>query len=242
MSKRAACSAIDRRSFILGSLSGLALLGTGTLALSGCSQANSSTEKDVTLPPLPYREDALEPYISKRTIEFHYGKHHRAYVEKTNKLIEGSQLEDLPLQSIITETFGSPEKADIFNNAAQSWNHDFYWRSLDPDGGEPQGEIKERIDADFGSYDNFKKEFLKAATGQFGSGWAWLVLDGNKLKVTNTPNAENPLVHGQVPLLTADVWEHAYYLDYQNRRNEYIQAVIDHLLNWKFASLNLVRV
>jgi Fe-Mn family superoxide dismutase len=196
----------------------------------------------ITLPRLPYTYDALEPHISRATLEVHHDKHHRAYVEKTKALAKEVHLQDQPLESIIANTFGRERHEALFNNAAQAWNHSFYWRSLRPrGGGKPQGDLAERISADFGSFDSFTQAFATAATGRFGSGWAWLVLDGTALRVTSTSNADTPLAHGQVPLLTIDVWEHAYYLDRQNRRAEYVAAVIDHLLNWDFASQNLSR-
>ena len=194
------------------------------------------------LPPLPYGESALEPVISARTLGFHYGKHHKAYVDNLNKLIAGSDLADMSLEKIILASAGNPDKAGIFNNAAQVWNHTFYWASMKPrGGGKPGGALAEKIDAAFGGYDAMRKELATAAVGQFGSGWAWLVLDAGKLKVVKTANAENPLTHGMKPLLTIDVWEHAYYLDYQNRRADYINAVLDKLVNWDFAAENLAK-
>lgn len=196
----------------------------------------------ITLPQLPYAYDALEPHISRTTLEVHHGKHHRAYVEKVKTLAREVHLADQPLERIIQQTAGQDSHRALFNNAAQAWNHAFYWRSLRPGGGgEPRGEIAERVQTDLGGYGSFVERFAAAATGQFGSGWAWLVLDGNKLKVTQTANADTPLAHGQTPLLTIDVWEHAYYLDYQNRRADYAAAVIEHLINWDFANRNLSR-
>ena len=196
----------------------------------------------ITPPQLPYPYDALEPHISRITLEIHHGKHHRAYVEKVKILANEVHLADQPLERIIQQTAGQDRHRALFNNAAQAWNHAFYWRSLRPGGGgEPQGELAERMHTDLGGYGSFVEQLAAAATGQFGSGWAWLVLDRNKLKVTQTPNADTPLAHGQTPLLTIDVWEHAYYLDYQNRRADYAAAVIEHLINWDFASRNLSR-
>jgi len=196
----------------------------------------------ITLPQLPYPYDALEPHISRTTLEIHHGKHHRAYVEKVKTLAMEVHLADQPLERIIQQTAGQDRHRALFNNAAQAWNHAFYWRSLRPGGGgEPQGELAERMHTDLGGYGSFVEQLAAAATGQFGSGWAWLVLDGNKLKVTQTANADTPIAHGQTPLLTIDVWEHAYYLDYQNRRADYAFAVIEHLINWDFASRNLSR-
>lgn len=192
------------------------------------------------LPSLPYTENALEPVISAKTISFHYGKHHKGYVDNLNKLIAGTELAGLPLEKIITETAGKADKAAIFNNASQAWNHTFYWNSLTPNGGgEIPAALKTKIEVSFGSVDACKKELATAATTQFGSGWAWLVLDGDKLKVVKTSNADSPLIKGMKPLLTIDVWEHAYYLDYQNRRADYINAVLDKLINWGFAADNL---
>ena len=192
------------------------------------------------LPPLPYANNALAPVISANTISFHYGKHHKAYVDNLNNLIVGTEFADLPLEKIITETVGKAEKIAIFNNAAQTWNHTFYWSSMRPKGGgEPPAVLKKKIEASFGTVDACKKELATVATAQFGSGWAWLVLDGDKLKVVKTSNAEVPLTKGMKPLLNIDVWEHAYYLDYQNRRVDYLNLVIDKLINWGFAADNL---
>ena len=194
----------------------------------------------IVLPPLPYAENALEPVISAKTLSFHYGKHHKAYVDNLNKLITGTDYSDLSLEEIIKGTAGRTERAAIFNNAAQIWNHTFYWNSLSPKGGgEPPAALKQKIEASFGSVDAFKKEFAAAAVSQFGSGWAWLVLEDGKLKVVKTANAEDPLTTGKKPLLTIDVWEHAYYLDYQNRRPDYVNAVLDKLINWEFALQNV---
>jgi Fe-Mn family superoxide dismutase len=191
------------------------------------------------LPPLPYAENALEPVITANTIGFHYGKHHKGYVDNLNKLITGTEYADLSLEKIITGTAGRPEKTAIFNNAAQTWNHTFYWNSLRPKGGgEPPAALKQRIEASFGSVDACKKELAGAAVSQFGSGWVWLVLEDGKLKVVKTANADVPLTTGKKPLLTVDVWEHAYYLDYQNRRADYVSAVLDKLINWEFALQN----
>jgi Fe-Mn family superoxide dismutase len=195
---------------------------------------------NIELPSLPYAETALDPVISAKTIGFHYGKHHKGYVENLNKLIAGTQLADLPLESIITGAAGKADQTAIFNNAAQTWNHSFYWRCLKPKGGgEPRAALKQKIEASFGTLEACKKELAAAAMTQFGSGWTWLVLDGQKLKVVKTGNADVPLTAGMKPLLTIDVWEHAYYLDYQNRRADYVNAVLEKLLNWDFAAENL---
>ncbi|TSA52955.1 MAG: superoxide dismutase [Nitrosomonadaceae bacterium] len=192
------------------------------------------------LPPLPFADNALDPVISANTLSFHYGKHHKAYVDNLNKLVAGTEFADLSLEKVITATAGRADKAGIFNNAAQIWNHTFYWNSLTPKGGgEPPAALKQKIEASFGTLDACKQELATAATTQFGSGWAWLALDGDKLKVVKTANANVPLTEGMKPLLVIDVWEHAYYLDYQNRRADYVNAVLDKLINWGFAANNL---
>jgi Fe-Mn family superoxide dismutase len=191
------------------------------------------------LPPLPYAENALEPVISARTINFHFGKHHKGYVDNLNKLVAGTEYTGLSLEKIIGMTKGRTEKAAIFNNAAQIWNHTFYWKSMrSKGGGVPPAALKAKMEASFGSVDACKQEIVAAAVSQFGSGWAWLVLDGDGLKVVKTANADVPLTTGLKPLLTVDVWEHAYYLDYQNRRADYVSAVLDKLINWEFALHN----
>ena len=194
----------------------------------------------ISLPSLPYDKDALSPFISANTLDFHYGKHHKAYVDNLNKLIEGTALDKLSLEEIIKISSKDAAKTGIFNNAAQSWNHAFYWQCLKAGGGaKPAGKIARMIDATWGSYEKFAEELKNAGTTQFGSGWAWLVLDGKDLKITKTANADTPLAHEQKPLLTIDVWEHAYYLDYQNRRPDYLTAVIQNLINWDFVNANL---
>jgi Fe-Mn family superoxide dismutase len=190
---------------------------------------------------LPYPEDALAPIISARTVALHHGKHHKAYVDKTNELVSGTEFEGQALERIVMATAGKPEQKQLFNNAGQAWNHAFYWRSLKPKGsGAPTGALAEKIEA-FGGLEALKKKLASAGANQFGSGWAWLVREGSELKVVSTPNAEAPFTKGQIPLLTIDVWEHAYYVDYQNRRADYLQAVIDKLLNWEFAAENFAR-
>ncbi len=192
------------------------------------------------LPPLPYAENALEPVISAKTIGVHYGKHHKTYVDNLNKLIAGTEYAGFSLEDIIAGTAGRPENAAIFNNAAQIWNHTFYWNSMKPQGGgEPPAALKNIIEASFGSVAACKKELSNVAVSQFGSGWAWLVLDGDKVKVIKTSNADTPLTMNLKPLLTVDVWEHAYYLDCQNRRADYVNAVLDKLINWDFALRNV---
>jgi len=191
------------------------------------------------LPPLLYAENSLEPVITARTMAVHYWKHHKGYVDNLNKLIVDTDYSDLSLEEIITGTAGREERAAIFNNAAQTWNHSFYWNSLKPNGGgEPPAALKKMIEGSFESVDACKKELASTAVSQFGSGWVWLVLDSGKIKVVKTSNADNPLTKGLKPLLTIDVWEHAYYLDYQNRRVDYVNAVIDKLVNWEFALSN----
>jgi Fe-Mn family superoxide dismutase len=202
----------------------------------------ASTSSPLTLPSLPWAENALEPVISAKTISFHYGKHHKTYVETANKLIVGTELADLPLDQIVRATAGKADRVGIFNNAAQAWNHDFYWKSLKPKGGgEPPSALKAKMDSAFGSVEACKKELANAAVQQFGSGWSWLVLEGDKLKVVKTGNAETPIAQSLKPLLTIDVWEHAYYLDYQNKRVDYVNALIDKLANWEFAAQNLAK-
>jgi Fe-Mn family superoxide dismutase len=192
-----------------------------------------------TLSPLPYAEDALEPVISANTLRIHYGKHYQGYVDQLNKLVGGTPLADLALEEVVLATAGKPEFTEIFHNAAQAWNHAFYWRSLGTSGSVPSAALKARIDASFGNAEALKKELATAATTQFGSGWAWLVLEGAKLRVVKTDNAQTPLAEHMKPLLTIDVWEHAYYLDFQNRRADYVSGVLEKLINWQFASENL---
>ena len=194
----------------------------------------------VTLPSLPYAYDALSPHISQETLEIHHGKHHRAYVDNVNRMVKDTRLAGLGLERLMQVAAGDSSLRTLLNNAAQAWNHAFLWRSLRPAGGSPpDGVLAERIRIDFGSHERLAEHLALAATTQFGSGWAWLVTDGQTLKVVQTGNADTPLLHGQVPLLTIDVWEHAYYIDYRNRRDAYVKAVIDHLLNWEFARLGL---
>lgn len=194
----------------------------------------------ITLPALPYAQDALEPHITANTLSFHYGKHHNAYVTNLNKLIEGTELEGKELEDIITSVVGDASKGGVFNNAAQVYNHTFYWHSMAPNGGgAPTGAIADKINESFGSYEKFREEFAAAAATQFGSGWAWLVLEGDKLVIEKTANADSPIAHGKTPVLTIDVWEHAYYLDYQNLRPKYIETFLDSLVNWEFANANI---
>jgi Fe-Mn family superoxide dismutase len=190
----------------------------------------------IELPPLPYAMDALAPHISQETLEFHYGKHHQTYVTNLNKAIEGTPDADKPLEDIIMSADAGP----LFNNSAQVWNHTFYWNSMTPGGGgAPSGEVADKINSAFGSHDAFKEKFADAATTQFGSGWAWLVDDGGKFEIQKTSNADLPMKHSAKALLTIDVWEHAYYIDFRNARPNYISTFIDHLINWDFVAKNL---
>ncbi len=193
-----------------------------------------------TLPVLPYEQNALEPYLSARTLDFHYGKHHQAYVNKLNELVSESEFAELKLEEVIAKTAGDGNKGAIFNNAAQVWNHTFYWNSLSLEGGrKPSGELGRKIEISFGSYENFIRKFAQAGMVQFGSGWVWLVKEGGILKIIKTSNAGNPISEELgTPLLALDVWEHAYYLDYQNRRNDYLTIILDKLINWNFAAEN----
>lgn len=194
-----------------------------------------------TLPELPYARNALAPHISEETLNFHYGKHHQAYVTNLNGLVEGTDLAGKSLEEVIKISAADKSKAGIFNNSAQVWNHTFYWHSMKPNGGgKPHGKVAELIERDLGGYDNFVKEFKQAGATQFGSGWAWLSYKGGKLVISKTPNAETPLTEeGTTPLMTMDVWEHAYYLDYQNRRPDYIDTFLNSLVNWDFVNHNL---
>ncbi len=230
---------MNRRQFIKGALATSAIISASLSNLSSVLSAEPSNV-DISLPPLPYSETALEPYISSRTISFHYGKHHKGYVDNTINLIKNTDLANSSLEEIIIKTAGKTELTSIFNNSAQVWNHNFYWNSMKPNGGGMPGEeLSEHINHCFGSFDKFKEEFVNSALTQFGSGWAWLVEDKGSLKVMKTGNADLPIVYGMKPLLTIDVWEHAYYLDYQNRRKDYIVDFIEHLINWDFALQNL---
>ena len=228
-----------RRSF-------LATAGATTVAaLASRAQAQTNAAAPqrkampIELPKLPFEDNALAPTISSNTISFHYGKHHKTYVDNLNKAIAGTDLAEKPLVEIVRAVAGKADKAAVFNNSAQVWNHTFYWNSLSPKSTSPSKDLADRIEKDLGGMAKFKEQLSAAALGQFGSGWAWLVLDGGVLKVTKTPNAETPITTSAKPLLTLDVWEHAYYLDYQNKRADYVAAVLDKLLNWEFASRNL---
>jgi len=225
----------SRRRLIQGS----ALLASA--AMIGMPYIARGQTAPFAMKPLPYKDDALSPVISANTIGFHYGKHHAGYLAAMNKTLETDDLKSQTMGDIIKTTATNATKAGLFNAAAQVWNHDFYWDSMRPNGGgKPTGRIADRINASFGDYDKFKAAFAAAAVGQFASGWAWLCLEGDKLTIRRTGNADTPVyVAGVKPLLTIDVWEHAYYLDYQNRRADYVNAVIDKLLNWEFAEKNL---
>lgn len=223
----------DRRAFLRASASAAVLFAVNGLPFSVGAA-------DHVLPALPYADNALEPVITAKTLGFHYGKHHSGYVNNLNRLIAGTEFADLSLEEIITASAGRTDRSAIFNNAAQIWNHTFYWHSMKPNGGgEPPAALKQKIEASFGSVEACRKELTAAATTQFGSGWAWLVLDGDTLKAVKTGNAGLPLTMGMKPLLTIDVWEHAYYLDYQNRRADYVNGVLEKLINWDFAAANL---
>lgn len=225
---------LNRREFL--TLAGVAGVGLAVPTLFPLADAMAATGLDQA--PLPYDKAALEPVISARTLEFHYGKHHAAYVANVKKLLPGSGLEGKSLEEIVKAS--AAKGGGLFNNAAQSWNHAFYWKCMKPGGGgAPTGKLAAAISASFGGFDAFRKAFVGAAAGQFGSGWGWLVEEGGKLKVMATANADTPLAHGATPLLVVDVWEHAYYLDYQNRRADYLNAFMDKLVNWDFVAANL---
>jgi Fe-Mn family superoxide dismutase len=234
------------RTFANASITRRRMIGTALMAgafASACRtrRAFSQASGPFSLPPLPYPDDALAPVISPTTIGFHYGKHHKAYVDNLNKAIEGTELANKSLEDIVKAVAADPSRVAIFNNAAQDWNHTFYWSSMRPNGGGmPSGAIADHIKDSFGDYARFRQEFANAAVTQFGSGWAWLVQDQDKkLKVVKTANADTPMTRGMNCVLTCDVWEHAYYLDYQNRRPDYVNAWLDKLVNWDFASQRL---
>ena len=225
---------LSRRQFLLAgtALAAAPLIGAPVVARAAAPHV---------LPPLPYPDNALAPVISAQTIGFHYGKHHLAYLNNLNKMVEGTAMAEMSLEQVVRNTAGVADKAGLFNNAAQVWNHTFYWNGLRPNGGGAPGkELALRIEKDFGSLDSLRKELFTAASTQFGSGWAWLVEEGGKMKVVKTGNAETPLTRGMKPLFTIDVWEHAYYLDYQNRRADYINALLDKLIKWEFVAKNLM--
>jgi Fe-Mn family superoxide dismutase len=235
---------IDRRAFMLSAA------GAAAVASLGLPQ-RAQAEDAFLLPELPYADNALEPVISANTIGYHFGKLHKSYIDNLNKLVAGTPYADMSLKDIIKDTYGKADKAALYINASQAWNHTFYWSSLRPQGGgEPPAVVKKLIDAQYGSLDAFKKEFASVATSQLGSGWAWLVAEGSnwkdttngtKLKVIKTSNADSPVTTSLRPLLVIDVWEHAYYLDYQNRQADYVNAVLDKIINWEFAQECLSR-
>jgi superoxide dismutase, Fe-Mn family len=238
---------LNRRNFIAttAALSAAGVLPAAVKAApTACTAAapacQATARSPLTLPPLPYDEAALAPVISAQTLSFHYGKHHAGYAANLGKLLAGTAMAEQSLEEVILATVGSPDKAAIFNNAAQVWNHTFYWRGLSPKGGgEPPAALKTKMEQSFGSVAACKDALAAAAAAQFGSGWAWLIEDRGRLAVVKTANAETPLTEGVKPLLTIDVWEHAYYLDYQNRRGDHVKAVLDKLVNWEFAAANL---
>ena len=234
MEERTRTCGMTRRKFLAASSGAALLFALG--GLRGTAWAAAPFE----LPALPWAKNALEPVISAQTIGFHYGKHHQGYLNNLNRLTAGTEFADMPLEQVVTATAGKADMVGIFNNAAQTWNHTFYWSSLTPKGGgTPPAGLKAKIADSFGDVETCLKELSAAATGRFASGWAWLVADGGVLKVINTMNADTPLSLGLTPLLTIDVWEHAYYLDYQNRRADYVKAVLEKLINWEFAAANL---
>jgi superoxide dismutase, Fe-Mn family len=192
----------------------------------------------IELDKLPYPNDALEPFISERTMSIHHGRHHKAYVDKLNSLIEGTRYAGLTLEEIIVRA-RLKNDTDVFNNAAQAWNHDFFWKSMSPNGGKPDGKIRGMVESDFGSLDAFRKQFRDAALNQFGSGWVWLALDHGKLRIMTSSNADTPAGTELVPIIALDVWEHAYYLDYQNGRKQFAETFLDNLINWNFANSNI---
>ena len=192
------------------------------------------------LPSLPYASDALAPYMSAETLDFHHGKHHQTYVTNLNNLVKDSDMQDASLEDIVIKSSKDASMAGIFNNAGQHWNHILFWQCMKPNGGgEMPSELENRISSDFGSVDQFKEAFVQAGTTQFGSGWAWLAIDNGKLVVTKSANASNPLVEGMKPILGCDVWEHSYYIDYRNKRPDYLKAFLDNLVNWEFVSSQL---
>ncbi len=227
---------MNRRCFLKTAV----VAGAAALAGGVFPPGTSRAAEVFRIPVLPYPDEALEPYISAKTVSFHYGKHTRNYFDKTNKLVQGKALASQPLDKVFLKAAKDPAQIALFRNAAQAWNHAFYWRCMKPEGGgTPAGRLLEALNAAFGDFAGFKERFAAAAGSQFGSGWAWLVDDQGTLKVLKTPNAMNPMVDGMKPLLTIDVWEHAYYLDYQNRRGVYIEAFMDKLVNWDFVAKNM---
>lgn len=233
----------SRRAFVKAAMAGALVLaaGGGTALFSGCGKKGAEEAlSSLALPPLPYPANALAPFMSEKTLNFHHGRHHANYVKKLGELIKGTEYSEMDILAIIRKSHKDPRAAAIFNNAAQANNHAFFWLSMKPKGGGvPGGAVKKAIDKSFGSQDAFRKAFLDAASSVFGSGWVWLVNDGGKLVVAKTQNADTPVTSSAVPLLCLDVWEHAYYLDYQDKRADYAAAWLDHLVNWDFAEKNL---
>ncbi|KAF0114413.1 MAG: Superoxide dismutase [Rhodospirillaceae bacterium] len=228
---------LSRRRFLAGTAVGGCLYGLSAHAAGSPFSTTTRSIMAFELPPLPYPSDALEPHMSARTFTFHHGKHHAAYVTNTNALVKDTPLADKSLEEIIKAAAADSGKAGLFNNAAQVWNHSFFWNCMKPGGGgTPTGALADGINGAFGSFTKFKDDFKNAAVTQFGSGWAWLVVENGALKITKTANADTPMAHGQKALMCCDVWEHAYYLDYQNRRPDFVQAFLDHLVNWDFVA------
>ena len=233
---------IDRRAFLAGAAAAAAAATLATGPGTPFLRTARGEDAPFTLSLLPWARTALEPVISGETIDFHHGKHHLGYVEKLNGLVAGTPWAGRPLEDVVRATAGKPEEERIFQNAAQVWNHDFYWKSLHPKGGgRPTGALLGRIEGSFGTFEACREALAAAAVGQFGSGWAWLAKDGDALVVLATSNADTPLVLGKVPLLAIDVWEHAYYVDYRNRRKDHVEAVLERLVHWDFAAENLAR-
>ncbi len=258
MSSMQSGSPLSRRSFLVaGSAAAIAGNALASCMTGGSGAPNGTKESSARapsaalmnassstgafiLPPLPWKEDALEPVVSANTLSYHYGKHHKAYVDNLNKLVaEKKRYEGMSLVEIVMASAKESGDVAVFNNASQAWNHTFYWNSLKPGAAAPTGAFLDRVKADFGSVDDLKTQLADAAKGQFGSGWAWLVSDGKKMSVVKTANADNPITEGKTPLLVIDVWEHAYYLDHQNKRGDYVAGIMDKLLNWEFAAANL---
>jgi superoxide dismutase, Fe-Mn family len=229
---------LSRRSILAGAAFIGAIAFKADRGLAAATTTVKLRKSPVARLPLPFADDALAPVISADTIGFHYGKHHKAYVDNTIKAIAGTPLADASLEEIILAAANDPAQVGLFNNAAQAWNHNFYWQSLSARTQAPSGKLKDAIDRDFGGTEVLKKALAASCTGQFGSGWGWLILDGGRLKAVATGNAGNPILQDQTPLLTIDVWEHAYYLDYQNRRSDYVTALMEKTLNWEFAAGN----
>ena len=225
---------LNRRRFV--QVAGAATLAGMAPTLPGIARAATPFEH----PPLPYAETALAPTISERTVQLHYGVHHAGYLRNLNRLVEGTDFADMSLEDVVRATAGRTEQSPIFNNAGQAWNHNIYWEQMIPGGpSTPGGDLARMIDRDFGGLTSFREALLKLATSVFGSGWAWLVLEGDKLTLMGTQNADNPLAHGKTALLGIDVWEHAYYLDYENRRGAHVTAVLERLVDWDVVASRL---